>query len=207
MKLTYWPFAVTAALALTVAMTGCTTSAPPHANPSPLVAPSQATTPGASPTPAGPDPKDPTTWLVSATGIGPLQFGMTSAELKAANVPDLEISTTNSCLNAFQTHGDSQTDAGGTFKNPLTLGFAETMSLDGPHTAKGIRDGSTLLEALTAYPTAVFVPKTADGLEGVRVSTGGTWIVFESLGGKGKSDKIDGMIVGLKAGHPQGECP
>lgn len=97
--------------------------------------------------------------------------------------------------------------AGGTDVGDKTVGFVSVAGIAGPHTDKGIGTDSTLADALAAYPGSVFVPATADYYDKVRWATGGTWLVFESVGDHGKSNKISGFTVGNEWGQPLGGCP
>lgn len=151
-------------------------------------------------------PITPKTWIVSGRGIGPIRLGMTADQLRAVGIPHMDI-TTDYCLNGVAIGSSETILSGGTGRNMSVVGFVSIADIDGPHTSRGIGVGSTLREALAAYPGSVYLPGEADSPERVRFRSNGTWVVLESTGTHGKSDRIDSFTVGLKYGHPNGACP
>ena len=105
--------------------------------------------PSASESAEGSDDDDPSTWVVSEAGMGPLKLGMPFADAVVA-VPGFE----EACGDAFHREfGDSSqsvwlADSGG------SLGVVESAVVDGPLTSDGIGVGSTTADVLAAYPDA-----------------------------------------------------
>lgn len=204
------------AIVLTAGISGCApavvpatpASASASASASAIITPAPTSTRVASSTPAAIYPNPPETWIVSAAGIGPLELGMTASELSATGIAGLTVSTSDNCLVGYAQQGDATILAGGTAKKPMTVDMVSISELDGPRSELGIGVGSTLQDALTAYPGSVYTPATQDNPGGVRWATGGTYVVFETdAWPSSASDVIAGFTVGLKDGHAMSACP
>ncbi|MFM9919120.1 hypothetical protein [Lacisediminihabitans sp. H27-G8] len=113
------------------------------------------------------NPADPSTWIVSDTGIGPFQLGSNwknvTAQLPAGRAPNEECP--NPLAGFFDLAGiriavfldDSGAILGVSAGNPFQTPNAATDSgrrpLGGPHTLEGIGYGSTVAELTSAYPS------------------------------------------------------
>lgn len=149
------------------------------------------------------DPADPTTWIISADGVGPARLGQSVKDVEAAFPGYVDVSDRNSCPNPLITFfgpaGSTTTDA------PLLLAADETGSLigialteAGPKTADGIGIGSTMEAVKTAYPTAIAGsrgPTTEHNLLTVKGSPG--WISYEIVAGDQTVNQVDVMSGSL----------
>lgn len=169
-----------ALLIATLLLAGCAT---PANGPTPSSTPSEPTpqptaSESASPDPAEPDPEDPSTWTVSAEGIGPVlvggDFDATLAELPTTWTSDGAACSWAAFWNApdtsFSMHfvrgADDQSE-------PISEISASTMADSvagpvGPETAEGVGIGATRDEILAAYPDAEEGTAVVDG-EWIRV--------------------------------------
>ncbi len=165
-----------------------TPSTTPHAEAS-------STSPSATPTPVQ-DPADPTTWIVSADGVGPARLGQSVAGAVAAMSSYVDVSDPAGCPNPRVTFLGP---AGSTVANaPLLLIADEQGSLvgiafteSGPRTVDGIGVGSTAAAVAQAYPHAVpgtRGPSSVPNLVTVQGIPG--WISFELDGGGTTIDQV-----------------
>jgi len=156
------------------------------------------------------DPTNPATWVISSAGIGPITIGMTEAQMNASGIPSFDGGDTDGCMYGNWPLGTGISQlvayADGT---PSDSWIAVTYDGD-PHTLQGIHIGSTLGEALSAYPGADWEPKlqTEDGFELVKWQSNGVWISFDgddtAMGGL--TDPIESIVVGSDVGIPSGAC-
>ncbi|HEX5730704.1 hypothetical protein [Microbacterium sp.] len=151
-------------------LAGCATAsgtAAPTAEPTSTAAPSMITptpTLTASPTPTPTeDPADPSTWLITEEGIGPITvnapFSDGVARLPTAVERDPEI-----CRHSVwwkDANGDQlvvvrdpSTDDAGPLELVFWADWVEPYAVGGPRTAAGIGVGSTVDEVRAAYPEA-----------------------------------------------------
>ncbi|SIO09409.1 hypothetical protein [Agromyces cerinus] len=168
-----------AAIAVTV-LAGCTGSPADAGEPStPVVTAEPSPAPTPTPAPVEADPADPSTWLIDADGIGPFELGM-PLDAAVALVPDYTVET---CPNPAVRFLGSETASSPTIILVAADdgGLAE-VTLSGstqPATAGGIRVGSTVTEATSAYPGLELTQRYAD-----RYTLEGTpgWISFTTEG-------------------------
>ena len=149
------------------------------ATPSPSMSVSSPPTPTptgtlSSPTPVAPpaqDPTDPTTWVVSQSGMGPLTIGMPFTAAIAA-VPEAQAA----CENAYFISPDTLFFArwGAGADDPLDV--VTWARAEGPRTAEGIGIGSSPDEVRAAYPDAAEVQRQGAYLQSgavfFRIETG-----------------------------------
>jgi hypothetical protein len=146
-------------------------------------------TPSAAPAAVAEDPLDPSTWLISAQGIGPARLGQPVAsivsQLTEYQVPaDAASACFNTAITYLAVPGGSVSTA------PLLLAanpdgtlWGVAFGAAGPHSASGIGVGSNLTDARAAYPTATDEKRGIDtpNLLTVRGTPG--WISYEYDGG------------------------
>lgn len=170
---------------LVAALAGCTPAAddgPPTSTPSPSTTPSA--TPDGSPSPAPePDLADPSTWIISEEGVGPIDIGGDFS----ATLDTLPESWENDAENCSWTAWWNADDAShgvffvrGTESETAPIGEVtvytaaeEPMAVDGPVTAEGLGVGATKDEVLAAYP---------DAEEGAAQIGGGSWLMLPGDG-------------------------
>jgi hypothetical protein len=153
-------------LASVVLLGACAAPAEPAgaaASPAPPAAVATPTpTPTPSPTPAR-DPADPSTWIISETGMGPLvldqPFSQAVAQLPSPVERDLERCTNQVWWRDADDSALVILHNGSNDAAPLHLvmwaDWVEPYDVGGPRTAKGIGVGSTVDEVRAAYPDAV----------------------------------------------------
>lgn len=162
-----------------LSLAGCVASPAPTA--APTVIPSASSTPQ-------PDPADPSTWIISIEGVGPVEFGAPVAEETAdlvaayTDVTDLEACSTL----MFEAEGFPtiwlSPDADG-FVNAILI-TAETAEGDvasgSPLTEEGIGIGSTRDELFEAYPVVADAVQDDVGYETYSVEEfEGRWVHFD----------------------------
>lgn len=174
-----WAYVLTATVAL-AALTGCAAGDAGGSTVAGSASPAE-TTSISSPTPtptAIPDSNDPSTWVVSDDGVGPLRLGEPFSEV----LPLMPDGATNDQANCAWTawwnapgaaYGlyaarPSDADASGAV-NVIEVGdWADPSDANAARTAEGIGLGSTVDEVRTAYPDAVDVPHAIDSSIGVQ---------------------------------------
>lgn len=147
-------------------------------------------TPSPSPTAAAEDPLDPSTWLISAQGIGPARLGQPVAgivsQLTEYQVPADAASTCfNTAITFLAPPGGSVSTA------PLLLAanpdgtlYAVALSATGPKTAEGIGFGSSLASVTATYPGAAESVR-AGAVNQYTVQGTPGWITFQDDGASG----------------------
>lgn len=190
--------------------------------PKPVVTPTVTPTPTPTPTPtstptaAAPvqDPSDPSTWVISFHGIGPVTLGAAMDRVRA-DIPNWSDETYDICrpgqVDLVAPDGLALTagitEQGRSDVGDLVIGFNFTANGDPtlatPKTTEGIGVGATLEELMIAYPT---IAKTGE-YGGVSTYYGltngkGTWIVFGVLDGR-----VDQIQVGPLRTIPSENCP
>ena len=133
-------------------------AAKPTKTPTPSATPAPTPTESASPAPVtGPDPADPSTWLIDAGGIGPLRLGM-PLDAAVAAMPGYVVGTCpNPAVRFLRSDSPDLSDvslalASGNDGNLALISLNDTPE---PATAEGIRNGSTIAEAKATYPGLV----------------------------------------------------
>jgi hypothetical protein len=140
-------------------------------------APSPTASPTASPSA---DPQDPTTWIISEDGVGPIEIGGvladTLAELPSTWTNDENCTWTawwnadDSSYGVFFVRGTESEDA--PIREISVYTAAQTpVALASPVTAEGLGLGATKEEVLSAYP---------DAEEGTAQIGEGTWVKVPS---------------------------
>ncbi|WP_311243326.1 hypothetical protein [Microbacterium sp. WCS2018Hpa-23] len=150
----------------------------PTSNPSPSATATLTPSPSPSAVPTA-DPADPTTWVISESGVGPISIG---GDLTGtlAGLPDTWTNDTENCAwTAWWNAPDSSYGVyfvRGTESDTAPIGeisvytAAESpTAVPSPLTAEGIGLGATKAEVLAAYP---------DAQEGTAQIGGGTWLML-----------------------------
>lgn len=179
-----------AAALIVVALAGCAPEHTPSTDPTVADEPTTSrATPSATPTAAAEDPLDPSTWLISAQGIGPARLGQPVAAIVAALTEyQVPADAASNCPNPAITF---LAPAGGSTSNaPLLLAanpdgtlWGVAFSDAGPHGVSGVGVGSSLADVRAAYPTGTDEMRYSDtpNLLTVRGTPG--WISWEYDGG------------------------
>lgn len=160
---------------LVAGLAGCapaSTGGAPSSSPTPV--PSPSATPTEEPS-AEPDPEDPSTWVISGAGVGPIEIGGDFA----ATLAELPETWTNDTENCAWTAWLKDDSGGygvffvrGTESDTAPIGeisVYEVMQGEGatgaPMTAEGLGLGATKEEVLAAYPDAQQgTPQIGDGI-------------------------------------------
>lgn len=169
-------FALLAVMGIAAAvLTGCAASAPgsvateaaaPSASPTPTSTPSETATA---------DPADPSTWIISDAGVGPIEVGGDFAATLTA-LPTEWTNDQQSCAwSAWWKSEDTSwgmyfvrgNESEGDPIKEISVYTASEVATDGPVTAEGLGVGATKEEILAAHPEAE---------EGVSEIGGGSWI-------------------------------
>lgn len=182
-------------LIATLLLAGCAT---PANGPTPSAtasepAPQPTSSESASPGAGEPDPEDPSTWTVSAEGMGPVliggDFDATLSQLPTTWTSDGAACSWAAFWNAPDTSFSMHFVRGAEDQSePISEISASTMADAvagpvGPTTAEGVGIGATRDEILTAYPDAEEGTATVDG-EWIRVpSESDGQIFFQFLTG------------------------
>lgn len=179
------------------ALAGCAHSgtASPEDSPSPSPSPSASASPSASPSPEGPDLADPSTWLISFDGVGPLVLGQPFTEVPAVMTAFTD-RTTDQCRVAMFDAGSVPSmwvvPEGETIHEVLVgaaiIGKTVVEVQRGtPKTGEGIGIGATLDQLQSANPGAAQVDLSGTpGSEEIYYSvSNGTdrWILFRIVDG------------------------
>lgn len=166
------------------AAAGCAQS-PADSTASSTTPPSSSSQPSVSAQPSGPpqvDPADPTTWTISAEGIGPIEIG---AQLPStlAMLPSDWANDDNCSWTAWWNAPDAsygvmfvrgtQSDTDPIREISVYTAVETPMAVPSPVTAEGLGIGATKAEVLEAYP---------DAEEGAAMIGLGTWLKIPSDG-------------------------
>ncbi len=148
---------------LLVALTGCGGGVPaatetPTTSPTARPSPTATATPTPTPTASAEDPSDPGTWIITPTRLGPVEIGTPLADLQSlVPFPLSEHGGSGICVGS----GDDPTypvlifahDGSAVIAAIVNVGQpADPFPLLSPHTAEGIRVGSTVAEVEATYP-------------------------------------------------------
>jgi len=157
-------------LSAAILLAGCTTASgtaapipqPTSTASSSALAPTLTATPTPTPSPVE-DPADPSTWIVTEEGIGPIKlnapFSDAVAQLPTGveRVPEIcrhSVWWKDANGDQLVVARDSSTDDAGPLELVFWADWLEPYAVDGPRTAAGIGVGSTLDEVWAAYPDA-----------------------------------------------------
>ncbi|WP_342000590.1 hypothetical protein MRBLWH7_001424 [Microbacterium sp. LWH7-1.2] len=173
-------------------LTACASPAPRSAgSPSPSPSPS-APAPAASADPQSTatstvDSDDPSTWVITDRGIGPITLGAPFVDALALMPGDTRNDTDRCDSVAWWTEGAYDYDVymAGTEtapdRSPVsvvgTSAWADPAASSGPRTTEGIGVGSSVDEVRAAYPDAVEVPGAVDS-EIVHVQAGRIFFTY-----------------------------
>lgn len=198
------------AAAPTASPTGATTTATPPST--------QSATPTStpSPTPSAPDidPQDPSTWVVTQAGIGPLELNVPFDAAMQSMPADARNDAENCAWTSFWSPQDASyqfvigRDSAGAADAPVTVIDATsspgTTLVVGPRTQEGIGIGSSLDEVAAVYPDAVPVDSPLGAGEGIpRYMQVGDSIFFTYYGG---TDVVAGVTVTTAETPPYELC-
>lgn len=167
--------------------------------------PAPSATPTSTPSPSAPDidTQDPSTWLVTQAGIGPLEWGG-PFDAALALMPADSVNDTENCVwTSFWSPADasyqfviaraSDDAPDGPVVTIAAISSPGTTQVTGPRTAEGVGIGSSLDDLTAAYPEAVPVDSPIGDGEGVpRYLQVGDSIFFTYYGG---TDVVAGVTV------------
>ncbi|MBF4633026.1 hypothetical protein ITJ38_01260 [Agreia pratensis] len=192
---------------LLLLLTGCTSSAQdPTSTPTATPTSTPTPTPTPSPTPdAAPVYTDNTAdWIITYTGIGPIEFSQPFSQI-VSSIPSPD-RLTEACppLMLYTSGIQPQVGVAHADDVPWDLVVAtfgrEPLTDQAPHTAEGIRVGSTEADILAVYPDALL---NGDASYGAYVITNGTggYITFAMSEGT-----VQGIHVSDHASAPKEYC-
>lgn len=136
-------------------LTGCASE--PKPTPTPTASETPTPTPTPTPTVAAPDPADVSTWVISASGIGPVVRGAVYPDV-ATPLTTFALAPVDAACPRLHTMSREGTatvllitsEAGDQVEEVWLSGDP---GAEAPRTAEGIGPGSTLAELTAAYPT------------------------------------------------------
>lgn len=158
----------TGAVLAAVVLAGITAGCAPASDPAPTTTPSSAAseTPTPTPTPSVPtvDPADPSTWIVSDRGVGPIAIGG-DLTTTLAELPDAWTNNTANCAwSAFWRDPaadyqmyfvrGTESDTAPISEISVNAGGHEVFGTNSPRTEDGLGLGSTSEEVLAAHADA-----------------------------------------------------
>jgi len=153
------------------APTTSTMESPARPTPTPTSTATPPGVPGPSATPAPlDDPADPTTWIVSQSGIGPLRIGMPFPEAVTV-LPN----ASNACDHAYRGADTELFIARWGTNADDHLDVVSWARAPGPKTAEGIGIGSSPDDVRAAYPSGVEVQR-----QGTYIQTGNIFFRIET---------------------------
>lgn len=171
-------YVLATALAL-AALSGCASGAAAPAETSPTTPSQGDETPSAAPEA---DPDDPSTWLITEDGVGPLVLEEPFSDALAV-MPE---GTTNDAENcAWTAWWNAPDDSYGLYaardsadaddSSPVTVidiaAWDDPAAAEGPKTAEGVGLGSSVSDVKAAYPDGVDVVLEGGGIDAVQVGS------------------------------------
>lgn len=192
------------------------TASPSSATTTATPPPTQSPTPTPTPTQSAPDidPQDPSTWVVTQAGIGPLELGAPFDGALQSMPRDAQSDAENCAWTSFWSPQDASyqfvigRDSAGAANAPVIVIDASsspgTILVASPRTQEGIGIGSSLGEVAAAYPDAVPVDSPLGDGEGIpRYMQVGDSIFFTYYGG---TDVVAGVTVTTAETPPYELC-
>lgn len=151
----------------------------PTSSPTPSISATQTPSPSAVPTA---DPADPTTWIISDEGVGPIDIGG-DLTTTLAGLPDTWTNDSENCAwtawwnapdGSYGVYFVRGTESDTAPIAEISVYTAETpTAVPSPVTAEGLGLGATKAEVRAAYP---------DAQEGTAEIGGGTWLMLAGDG-------------------------
>jgi hypothetical protein len=176
--------------------TGASPATSTEPTPTPTSTPTPTLTPTSTPSPvASADPSDPSTWVVTDAGMGPLVLGMPFAQATRA-VPGLQDACTHAYYRSDNTLWIAWWQHDGVLEEATWYGGGASS----PHTPEGLGIGSRVGDVLKAYPDAVHEVKNHDYLVAGHVFFG---FPAETSGQIPRDALVD--TIGTATGGPQYE--
>jgi hypothetical protein len=170
---------VTASIAILLlsaaALSACATQGEPASTPSgsPSASAEPTPTPTPTPTPAATvDSDDPSTWVITDDGMGPIALGDPFPDALGL-MPQGTTNDTERCAwtawwsapdRSYQVYAARASDAAedGPVIDVNAASWSDPAAADGPRTAEGVGIGSTVDEVRAAYPDAIETPDAVD---------------------------------------------